>query len=97
MCGALFQSNRISEDGAKNPLIVYDTLYICFLRPDEGEYIILDLRKQYNGIYWYPFITSNIKTHVVSEVLGFIDEKNFAKANNYIQCLPGKTSRMFLL
>ena len=26
----------------------------------------------------------NQKTHVVSEVLGFFDEKNFAKANNYI-------------
>ncbi len=26
----------------------------------------------------------NFKTHVVSEVLGFIYEKNFAKANNYI-------------
>ena len=26
----------------------------------------------------------NKETHVVSEVLGFIDEKNFAKANNYI-------------
>lgn len=41
----------------------------------------------YIGILLSRFL---IITHVVSEILGFFDEKNFAKANNNILVCQGK-------
>ena len=45
-----------------------------------------------------PFIASKImNVHVVSDLLGYIIEKQIAKANKSGLCLSGKTSSVSLL
>ena len=70
----------------------------CFIRPDWGEHIILDLRILCNGIHENPLIASMImNAHVVSDLLGYLFEKQIAKANKSECHLSGKTSSVSLL